>query len=182
MRVSWEKSNFLVMDFEGSLKKGIREAGFIYIVKGKIENAIEINGNLMTKEKLEKSLIELFSKNKFKQPLVYVAHHHSVEHNLIKAIMPYPAIGESGQRLQWGPWLDTKIIYSRLYPAEKELSLSKLAKKFDLIEELENYAEIYCNHKKKFFHSALFDSIACFLLLKRVSEKINLSKLLIRAC
>ena len=166
MRVSWEKSNFLVMDFEGSLKKGIREAGFIYIVKGKIENAIEINGNLMTKEKLEKSLIELFSKNKFKQPLVYVAHHHTVEHNLIKAIMPYPAIGESGQRLQWGPWLDTKIIYSRLYPTEKELSLSKLAKKFDLFEELENYAEIYCNHKKNFFIQHYLTQSHVFFYLK----------------
>ena len=76
---------------------------------------------------------------------------------------------------------ENKKMKQKIANLEKELSLSKLAKKFDLFEELENYAEIYCNHKKQFFHSALFDSIACFLLLKRVSEKINLSKLLIWA-
>ena len=169
------------MDFEGSLKNGIREAGFIYIVNGKIKNAIEICENLKTKEELEKSLIELFSKNKFKQPLVYVAHHHSVEHNLLKAIMPYPPLKDSEQRLQWGPWLDTKTIYGTLYPYEKELSLSKLAQKFNLCKELQNYAGIYCNRNKQIFHSSLFDSIACYLLLKRVSRRINLSKLLIEA-
>lgn len=167
------------MDFEGSLREGIREAGFIYVVDGKIDYAIEISDDLTDEAQFKSSLIKHFSKNKIRQPLIYVAHHHTVEQNLLKAIMPYTVYYENKKRMQWEPWLDTKVIYDTLYPQEKDFSLMKLASTFNIIEQLEDLARKYCNPKKQTFHCALFDSIACYLLLRRISERINLTKLLI---
>ena len=65
------------MDFEGSLREGIREAGFIYVVDGKIDYAIEISDDLTDEAQFKSSLIKHFSKNKIRQPLIYVAHHHT---------------------------------------------------------------------------------------------------------
>ncbi|MEC9227745.1 MAG: 3'-5' exonuclease, partial [Verrucomicrobiota bacterium] len=65
----------------------------------------------------------------------------------------------------WGPWLDTLHIYRQLYPQLESYKLQDLIDLFDLKPELEDKAKVYCPVNRIGFHCALYDALACALLL-----------------
>ena len=160
----------LIIDFEGSISQGIREIGFIQLVDYKIQNAGEI-----TVKKEERGFImsELFND----RCDFFVSHNLSTEKNLIKTIMPYPSTLKE-KKYRWGPWLDTCYIYKTLYPNILKYDLKNLALTFSNNHEIDKLANLYCPIGKRTFHHSLYDAICTHLLIKRLSEKLDLKKFL----
>ena len=160
----------LIIDFEGSISQGIREIGFIQLVDYKIQNAGEI-----TVKKEERGIImsELFND----RCDFFVSHNLSTEKNLIKTIMPYPSTLKE-KKYRWGPWLDTCYIYKTLYPNILKYDLKNLALTFSNNHEIDKLANLYCPIGKRTFHHSLYDAICTHLLIKRLSEKLDLKKFL----
>jgi DNA polymerase III epsilon subunit-like protein len=89
--------------------------------------------------------------------------------------MPYTSFSPSGK---WEPWLDTKLIYKKLYPDLKKYDLKTLTETFMGLKSINEKAALYCDPKKIGFHNALFDAFCCYALTKRLSTKVNLQKFL----
>lgn len=158
----------LVLDFEGSRAKGIREIGFLRIVNFEILEA----GEKITHGSHSDEIIScLFNKSYD----FFISHQSSVEKNFLKSAFPVCKCTRSGL---WEPWLDTKKIYQRLYPELEVYDLKSLCEAFVGNERRTRLAELYCPREKRRFHNALYDSICCFLLVERLREIINLSKFL----
>ena len=68
----------------------------------------------------------------------------------------------------WGPWLDTLSIYRRLYPDLDNYQLNTLISLFKLEESLNQLAQEYCPKERIRYHCALYDALACALLLQRL--------------
>ena len=90
--------------------------------------------------------------------------------------MPYTSFSPSGK---WEPWLDTKLIYKRLYPNLQKYDLKTLAEAFLGLSSITEKAKLYCDQRKLGFHNALFDAICCYALAKRLNAKVNLRKFLL---
>jgi DNA polymerase III epsilon subunit-like protein len=181
MKVTWEKSNILILDFEGTVKSGIREAGFVLVKDGEVNHLKEIS-KCTHNHTIEDLVVNYFRSKKLEQVDVFVSHSASIEHNLLKNIMPYRAqiFETKGKNFYWDPWIDTVQIYKTLYPSEKKFDLKSLAKRFIDDEIIEDITIKYCIKEKRSFHHSLFDAIICYLLLKRITEIIDLNKLLLR--
>lgn len=158
----------LVLDFEGSLRNGFREVGYIRLKNFEIIEAKEITVGSGCKEKILRSFLE----NRYD---FFLSHQSSIEKNFIKREMPYTSFSCSGK---WEPWLDTKIIYKKLYPNLKKYNLKELAETFLGLSSINEKATQYCNPKKIGFHNALFDAFCCYELTKRLSAKVDLQKFL----
>ena len=159
----------IVLDFEGSLHDGFREVGYIRIKNFEIIEAKEITVGSGCKEKILRSFLE----NKYD---FFLSHQSNIEKNFIKREMPYTSFSPSGK---WEPWLDTKLIYKRLYPNLKKYDLKTLAEAFLGLSSITEKAKLYCDQKKLGFHNALFDAICCYALAKRLNAKVNLQKFLL---
>jgi DNA polymerase-3 subunit epsilon len=61
--------------------------------------------------------------------------------------------------------LDTKELYSNLFPKLESYGLGKLISTFNLLPEVEQLAERFCPPSRRQFHAALFDAIASAVLL-----------------
>lgn len=180
MKVTWEKSNILILDFEGSVKNGIREAGFIFVKEGKVNHVREISMEINSLT-IKDQIVNYFQNNLVHIDL-FVSHSASVEHNLLKNVMPYRAqtFKTRSKNIYWDPWIDTVQTYKALYPSEKKFDLKSLAKRFINQEIIEDITNKYCKKEKRSFHFSLFDALICYLLLNRVTEMIDLNKLLLR--
>ena len=160
--------NGIVLDFEGSLHDGFREVGYIRVKNFEIIEAKEIIVGSGCKEKILRSFLE----NRYD---FFLSHQSNIEKNFIKREMPYTSFSPSGK---WEPWLDTKLIYKKLYPDLKKYDLKSLGETFLGLAFINQKAAIYCNQKKLGFHNALFDALCCFELTKRLHAKVNLQKFL----
>ena len=158
----------IVLDFEGSLHDGFREVGYIRIKNFEIIEAKEITVNSECKENILRSFLE-------KRYDFFLSHQSNIEKNFIKKEMPYTTFSPSGK---WEPWLDTKLIYKRLYPDLEKYDLKTLVETFLGISSINEKAANYCNPKKLGFHNALFDAFCCYALTTRLSTKVNLQKFL----
>ncbi len=181
MKVTWEKSNILILDFEGTLRSGIREAGFVLVKDGEINHIKEIS-KCTHNHTIEDLVVNYFQNKNLEQVDLFVSHSASVEHNFLKNIMPYRAqiFGIRRKNFYWDPWIDTVKTYKALYPSEKKFDLKSLAKRFIDVEIIQDITMKYCIKEKRTFHHSVFDAIICYLLLKRVTEIIDLNKLLLR--
>tara|TARA_B100001093_G_scaffold360072_1_gene344780 strand:- start:1335 stop:1838 length:504 start_codon:yes stop_codon:yes gene_type:complete len=158
----------IVLDFEGSLHDGFREVGYIRIKNFEIIEAKEITVGSGCK----KNILRTFLENRYD---FFLSHQSNIEKNFIKREMPYTTFSPSGK---WEPWLDTKLIYKRLYPDLEKYDLRTLAETFLGLSSINEKAAIYCKPKKLGFHNALFDAFCCYALTKRLSTKVNLKKFL----
>jgi len=90
MKVTWEKSNILILDFEGTVRSGIREAGFVLVKDGEINHIKEIS-KCTHNHTIEDLVVNYFQNKNLEQVDLFVSHSASVEHNFLKNIMPYRA-------------------------------------------------------------------------------------------
>ncbi|MDA9962171.1 3'-5' exonuclease [Opitutales bacterium] len=191
--MSWTRSKIAVLDFEGEIRTGVVEFGIVIIKgsqiistetkqcrpRGKLQQkSIEIHGlrerelaGLETFQKKQSYFAELRCSVD-----VFCAHHASVEENLLKNAWPYRPIRNEQQDLHWGPWVDTHRLYKKLYPDIGNYSLAHLVSTFELRNDLEKNALIYCPQGRQKYHCALYDTLASALLLTRLSELPKISE------
>lgn len=128
---------------------------------------------LIPHEKNRKTLLHSILNERYD---FFISHQSNVEKNFIRMELPYSPFDDMGR---WGPWLDTKIVYRKLYPNLPNYDLKSLIETFIGLDGLTKKARIYCREEKLQFHNALFDAIACMELLNRLSDKLNLPNFLI---
>lgn len=158
----------LTLDFEGSINNGIREIGAILSNDTQIINFhdFDIEDEIDCKNMLQ-SIIS--SDVDF-----IISHNIQTEKNLLKMYLPFPPKKNRFGEFEWGPWLDTRKVYSFLYPNIKNYELTNLTELF-IKNESVLLTEKYCKVRKAKQHHALFDAICAFLLYKRVYNLVNLS-------
>jgi len=158
----------LTLDFEGSINNGIREIGAILSNDTQIINFhdFDIEDEIDCKNMLQ-SIIS--SDVDF-----IISHNIQTEKNLLKMYLPFPPKKNRFGEFEWGPWLDTRKVYSFLYPNIKNYELTNLTELF-IKNESVLLTEKYCKVRKAKQHHALFDAICVFLLYKRVYNLVNLS-------
>ncbi len=172
-----------VIDFEGSLKSGILEYGIVGV---SLENGIfftqtklcknrqsisndetachGIDAHLVEKCKDFSIYIETFLELRSKA--YFCAHNAIFENTLLKSYCPVVlhAYGlPDVKQNHWGPWLDTYFLYKKFF--NTTCSLSQLIQNCNLSGILFQLAEKFCPPQRKYFHCALFDAIACTILL-----------------
>ncbi len=100
------------------------------------------------------------------------AHHATVELGLLKQQWPYPPLSPDfltgGERADWGPWIDTRLIYRALYPTLPDFGLQTLITTFALSEALTDVARTHCPEPRRRYHCALYDALAAALLITRL--------------
>ena len=161
----------LTLDFEGCITNGIREIGGI--ISNESDFLEVYNFNNLNEREVKNYLLEILSGDiEF-----IIGHNISTEKNLLKKYLPYPVKKNLFKKLEWGPWLDTKKMYAKLYPNLKKYDLKNLSHLF-INSEINNLSKKYCNKKNSSFHNALYDALCTFLLYKRLSKDINIIKFL----
>ena len=156
----------LTIDFEGSLKKGIREIGFV------VENKTEKirYGEIIIEN--EEHSVQVLNEVLSPKPELIISHNVHVEKNLIKKYLPYSVKNSNDGKVQWGPWIDTRILYKSLYPKLNKFDLEYLTQIFVFSKVSEEAKSIPL--KKRTHHNALFDALCTYYLYKRLSDKINI--------
>lgn len=182
------KIPLFVVDFEGDAQTGIIEFGVVEYFEGKVSGVYSefckaraddcvINPYIHGIEK--ESLKDAFDIGYylprfqgFRRRGLFVAHNAVVENLLIKQAMPYPgevpdflAVGECELMISWGYWIDTLVLYRSFYPGLGSYKLMDLVEVFDLGGKLEVLSERYCARSRRKAHCALYDALACMLLL-----------------
>ncbi len=159
----------ITIDFEGSLKNGIREIGAVI---SKNENIIKFEDHRPTKYlDCLQTLKKVFHPN----PQLIVSHNVQIEKNLLKKYMPYRNDLDKERNLEWGPWLDTKKLYQKLYPNIKSYDLSTLTDIF-IKRSINKITLGKIEEKKIAHHNALYDSLCAFFLFKRIFKKIDINQ------
>lgn len=193
----WSDAHIHVLDFEGCLRSGILEYGVVTLHKGEItetrtrlcrpvgvvgEADIAVHGI----RPAEVSDAELFSAEweyfcllREKGPLA--AHFAGAERHLLKSVWPYPRrspdFGQPGRSINdWGPWIDTGRIYGQLFPELESNNLQALVEAFSYQTELDALAEAHCPEARCRYHAALYDALAATLLLLRLLDRPEFSR------
>lgn len=178
------------VDFEGSSKIGIVEYGVAELADGGIASAAtricapkrkiprrDADFFGISNEDAEKRApfsddLPLFCRMRARG--VFMAHNASVEDSLLRAALPSPGMvpdfARGGRTPEWAPWLDTCAIARALFPEIGGAKLSDCVRAFGLQERLDEAAEKFCPPGRRKWHSALYDAIACALLLARFLE------------
>ena len=159
----------LTLDFEGSLRTGIREIGALYTVGKKMTSYQD--RIIQNKEECIKALGNIVEN----KPDVFISHNAHIEKNLLKSYLPYNRICSNRISLEWGPWIDTTIIYRTLYPNISTYDLVFLTKTF-IKKRAEELSSIICSADKKFHHNALYDALCTYLLFERIQKKVNINE------
>ncbi len=185
--MNWQKAKIGVIDFEGSVRTGIVEYGYVTIKKSKIINSetscCNPSKKLMAEEeksyRLKHAALSTHAHFSDKRELfmhlhrsvdVFCAHHSTIEENFFKMHWPYPTKRQFFKSASWGPWLDTRKIYENLYPSLGDFSLSHLVQTFNLDEKLRENASKYCPPERREPHCALYDALASALLINRFKD------------
>lgn len=175
-----------VVDFEGSLASGVVEYGLVRIEKGQIVSTqtrfcrarapIDVNEYRCHGIEFEETLSflpfsyerEYFLKQRTFGP--FGAHNSLFEDRLLRYEWANP--GRVPRFLDvptafdgWGPWLDTYFLYKRCFPKLKQFALSDLIEIFGYRDLLDSLAKQYCPANRQKYHCALYDALACSLLL-----------------
>ncbi len=190
--MSWNKHAIHILDFEGNRRTGVVEYGVITFKDEKIEQVLTgycrpnvllakediavhgIEPGTLLHEEPFRVHWELFKK--LRQTGVLCAHCASVESRLLRDIWPLPGhvpdfIDESNMGREWGPWLDTLALYRVIYPDLESYRLSDLIEIFELKEKLNTWTAMYCPAKRKQYHAALYDALACACLLENLVKQ-----------
>lgn len=180
-----------VIDFEGSLKCGVVEYGVVTLEHGEIVTTesglcrpdeaqvprdVLLHGlrdDVLKDQPSFSTLREQFVR--YRRDGLLAAHHASVENAFlcrywhtvpsgIEATHAYPSLGS------WGPWVDSRILYHRLYGLADN-GLMSLVREFELGPELETQALRHCPAQRRKPHCALYDALASALLLLRTHQR-----------
>jgi len=194
--MSWSAASIHVLDFEGSRHSGIVEFGVATLTNGKViaarsrlcapaspvpaaETAVHGIADADITDAAPFTLEhDFFAQLRLTGPLA--AHHAPVERGLLRRIWPLPPAspdfaavnpGAAPRLSDWGPWLDTRRIYERLYPGLPNYQLMDLVQTFALNDQLSNLASLHCPANRRRPHCALYDALAAALLLARLTTE-----------
>ena len=182
----WKEVPIHILDFEGSANSGIVEFGVVTLLGGQVvECATRLckpDGVITSTEYQQHGIghneaiqAEPFSAEwdrfvKLRKTGPLGAHHASVEQRFLKSVWPYPPASPDfsqvdKQRADWGPWVDTRQLYTRVFPDVESHSLGNLIATFNLQSRLDILASVHCPQARSRYHCALYDAIASALLL-----------------
>jgi len=167
--MSWAAASIHVLDFEGGRSSGIVEYGVATLSNGAITatytRICAPAGPVTAAESALHGIAEAdaaraapFATERelfvaLRQTGPFAAHHAPVERGLLRHTWPVPMASPdfsapdpaTAPRLaDWGPWLDTRRIYERLYPGLPNYQLIDLIKTFALTDELASLAAARC--------------------------------------
>ena len=163
-----------VIDFEGNINSKIIEYGIISIYNNQLIYSKTGIINLCIKKDVK---LIYFIFHKLRNNGFFAAHNASFEDNIINNIFTNVIVyknfflNKKNSLATWGPWIDTYKIYKYIYPNLISYKLMDLINFFSLKKELDYVSKKICNEKKSKPHNALYDSIACSLLIKNVINK-----------
>ena len=157
----------LTLDFEGSIRNGIREIGAITSINEKI---IRTEDKVISKKQTCTNILIGMLRVR---PQLFASHNVQTEKNLLKKYLPYSNENKQSKNILWGPWIDTMEVYKTLYPQIDQYDLLYLTNLFIKEESLE-IGKQFCKAGKISHHNALYDAICTFLLLKRIIGKVNI--------
>ncbi len=182
----WKDIPIHILDFEGSYASGIVEYGAVTLLNGQVVDCATrvcrpdgvitpversqhgIEHDVALREKPFHIEWDRFVNLRKSGPLG--AHHASVEQRFLKGVWPYPPASPDfrqagGECADWGPWVDTRQLYTRVYPDVESHSLGKLIATFNLQARLDAFALAHCPPERSRYHCALYDALASALLL-----------------
>lgn len=172
------------IDFEGSLQTGILEYGIVGISaqhgifstetnlcknKTKIPLA-DTHCHGLKSNNLQEQLDFSHYLNHFinlRSKAFFCAHNATFENTLLSnycPILPNACTLTNIKTQHWGPWIDTYFLYKK-FIKNKSYALNELIDFFNLSENLSLLGKKFCPLTRKNFHCALFDALACALLL-----------------
>lgn len=186
MELYWEEVPIHVIDFEGGPQCGIVEFGVVTIKGYSIESmatrlcrpkaripkneqavhgisSSEADAALPFQEEWDR-----FARLRETGPLS--AHFASAENTMLKSVFPYPRsspswLDDGKEVANWGPWLDTGVLYRELGDNKSSLKLEDLIQRYDLQGDLDALGRTRCPKGRQGYHCALYDAIASALLL-----------------
>ena len=173
------------IDFEGSRKIGVVEFAAAKIERGEVVGMYTSICAPKTKipqrdaEFFGIDNAEAFAHKPFSEHIgefcqmrksgIFTAHNASVEDGLLRDVAPAPAIvpdfARGGRIAAWSPWLDTCALLKKLFPDLESAKLSAAIDAFSLRERLDALAEKFCPPRRRKWHCAPYDALACALLL-----------------
>lgn len=206
---SWLQHPIHFLDFEGNRASGVLEYGMVQVLGGAIgwsrTRLCRATGRVSAEETAVHGLKagdtaaaeplsadwELFAGWREAGP--FAAHFAGVENGLIKATWPHPRavphFGRPGERhAEWGPWVDTAILWSQAGRSAEGASSSAAASRsgatvastsaelssriaaLGLQVELDALAAVHCPPERRRYHAALYDALAGALLLVRLAR------------
>ncbi|MEM9226862.1 MAG: 3'-5' exonuclease [Verrucomicrobiota bacterium] len=189
---SWNIRPVHVIDFEGSPQSGVVEVGVVTLEEGEVSETYTrlcqpvgeigaaeqrqhgIRAEACATERPFADEWTRFVAMRSSGPLC--AHHAGVEQRFLKQVWPYPAaakdfLSEDREVADWGPWLDTRVLYTRVYPQLKSHALGELLRVFQLQDALNTLANEHCPPSRKRYHCALYDALGSALLLKHLCRQ-----------
>jgi DNA polymerase III epsilon subunit-like protein len=193
--MSWAAATIHVLDFEGGRRSGVVEYGVATLAHGAVaathtrlcapsgpvapgETALHGLRDTDTAHAAPFAAEQAFFAS-LRQTGPLAAHHAPVERGLLARAWPIPpaapdfaAPDPAARRLaDWGPWIDTRRLYERLYPDQPSYQLMDLARAFALVDELTALAVAHCPPERRRPHCALYDALAAALLLARLARE-----------
>jgi DNA polymerase III epsilon subunit-like protein len=203
--MSWVNHSIFFIDFEGNQSSGILEYGIVELKGCSIVDtktrlckpcgpitSFDCNVHGIRKEMCdEKTFFSDEWKNfaSLRERGPFAAHYSGTENSLIKATWPYARQSPDFVRLnstvrEWGPWIDTAILYGQFFPQFISGKLQDIIKAAGLQKELDLNADRYCMINRRDYHCALYDALAGALLLRALASieevaKLSLAQLII---
>lgn len=196
--MTWNEQPIHFVDFEGSLSSGILEFGVVTLCRAGITatrtRLCRPTGQIRSEDTavhgLDQSTLnaaapfadefDYFAGLRTTGPLT--AHFSGAENSLIKSVWPYgraaPDFARPGANSQeWGPWIDTGALYRQFYPRLASYGLAELIAAGGLQAELEAQAMRHCPAARRHYHAALYDALACAVLLLSLAREPGLASL-----
>jgi len=190
--MSWLEATIHVIDFEGTRRSGVVEYGVVTLAGGELRGCA--TRLCAPAGELEPADVRLHGireadtegcapfgeeRGRFaglRGSGVLCAHHAQVEDALLRDVWPVPGTapdwGRPGEAVAaWGPWLDTRALYARLYPGLDTYKLGALVDTFRLGGRLAALGGVHCPPGRRRAHCALYDALAAGLLLLRLGEE-----------
>lgn len=190
----WYGDSLVVIDFEGSFRGSVVEAGIVCMNReGQVSAGSGLfsplapvtweetethglkNRDLVGKPRFH-DCFEIF--REFRKAGILAAHHASVENRFICDAWPMPGWVPDWSRPQqqvssWGPWLDSRLLAERVFPGMPDYRLQTLIHNLGMQAALDQWASLWCPPQRKQYHCALYDALASWLLLLVMAQKAN---------
>jgi DNA polymerase III alpha subunit (gram-positive type) len=172
--LAFDSSIIRVIDIEGSIESGVRQASYIDFKNFEIINSkeyLEVDGLFST---------WLSSCTNCEEVEYWAAHNCTVDKNIITKYAPYKNnLADQFAKMEWGPWIDTLKIYRVLYPNLRNYTLSYLKSVFGLEGSVKELSDTLCKRTAVKQHESMYDCIVTYLLLYRLKERIDLNLFLV---
>jgi DNA polymerase-3 subunit epsilon len=192
--MQWTEVPIYLIDFEGHRDYGVVEYGIVTLLGGQLTDVqtrlcragrelrpeeSRVHGIRYRDSADTPPFLEEWSRFVgMRQSGVFGAHHAVFENALLKSVWPYPKYSPDFQHpgemvVDWAPWVDTRVLYESRFPDLPSYRLADLVSRFQLDKSLEEFARGYCPAGRSRYHCALFDALACAVLLLHLMDSVG---------